>query len=181
MTLKAICNSFSIILVALCITSCAENNRNSNQNRTPYDSFKNALHYFGSSSGSRIRCERSPLIHKDIYARSERDKLIYFYQGEDQHNINFSKTLREYADKAWLDVEAYTLDHHSLMEFPNSREASEEIITKYFGNRYNGFKTPALFLEQYDARTMIVSIGEISFMQLVDKMNRIADDRHRHY
>ena len=154
--------------------------------QTPYDALKGALnvinsvgHGRGSASTSTYTGERSPLIHKDIYARSNKDKLIYFYQGRDQHSVNFAKTLKEYTDKSWLQIDAYTLDHHSLMEFPNSKHASPEIITKYFGRENSGFKTPVLFLEQYDAHTVQVSVGEVTFMQLISRMNRIAEQRER--
>jgi len=156
--------------------------------QTPYDALKGALnvinsvgHGRGSASTSTYTGERSPLIHKDIYARSNKDKLICFYQGRNQHSGNFAKTLKEYADKSWLQIDAYTLDHHSLMEFPNSKDASPEIIAKYFGRENPGFKTPVLFLEQHDAHTLQVSVGNISLMQLVNKMNQIAENRNRNH
>jgi hypothetical protein len=171
---------FLIILSGI-LSACAENRLlGTGASQTPYDSFKSVVNFFKSTDrGPRSRGKRSPLIHEDIYARAGKDKLIYFYQGRDRNNVRFTKTLQEYAEKAWLQVEAYTLDHHSLMEFPNSKYASIEIIAKYFGDETPGFKTPVLFLEQYDAHTVRVSVGDISFMRLVSKMNRIAEHREK--
>lgn len=182
MWLQNIFKSLIGIFVILTLVSCAENPNSATSNKTPYDSFTKVIRAFGGGQrGSNLRGERSPLIHKDIYARADKDKLIYFYQGRDTHNINFSRTLKEYADKAWLQVEAYTLDNHTLMEFPDTRFASAEIIAKYFGNEKVGFKTPILFLEQFDAHTAPVSVGDISFIQLVNKMNWIAENRHKQF
>lgn len=161
------------------LSSCAGNPGGGSQAQTPYGALRSAIRYVGGGyrEGASVERERLPLIHRNIYDRSERDVLVYIYQGKDKNNINFSKTLKEYADKAWLKVRAYTLDHHTVMEFPSSSYASEEVIAKYAGDRTPGFKTPVLFLEQYDAHTVPVSVGDISFTQLVDKMNSIAERR----
>jgi hypothetical protein len=165
-----------ITVFAGILSTCAGSGSSS---QTPYDTFKSALHVLKNPGKvARTRVERSPLIHKDIYARSDKDKLIYFYQGRDQNSINFTRTLKEYADKSWLQVEAYTLDHRSLMEFPGSEYASPEIIAQYFGSETPDFKTPVLFLQQHDAHTVQVSVGNISLMQLVNKMNQIAENRN---
>jgi hypothetical protein len=185
MRLQNIFKSSIGIFVILTAVSCAENPNNTPSNKTPYDSFTKVIRAFGGGQrGLNVRGERSPLIHKDIYARADKDKLIYFYQGRDAHNVNFTRTLKDYADKAWLRVEAYTLDNRTLMEFPDTCIATAEIIAKYFGDEYFGnkkerFKTPVLFLEQFDAHTAPVSVGEISFMQLVNKMNWIAENRSK--
>lgn len=172
---KILCVGALIML----LSSCADNPGGS-QRQTPYGALRSAMGYIGGGyKDTNVKRERSPLIHRNIYDRSERDVLVYIYQGNDQNNINFSKTLKEYADKAWLNVRAYTLDHHTVMEFPYSSYASEEVVTKYFGDRIPGIKTPVLFLEQYDAHTVTISVGDISFMQLVNKMNRIAEEREK--
>jgi hypothetical protein len=180
MRLQNICKILIGIFSILTLVSCAENPNSATIKKTPYESFTQVIKALGGGQrGSKINRDRSPLINPGIYAREGRDKLIYFYQGKDSHNINFSRILKEYADKAWLQVEAYTLDNHSLMEFPDSRLATVDIIAKYFGNEATGFKTPVLFLEQDGAYAIPVSVGEISLMQLVNKMNTITERRQK--
>ncbi len=163
--------SLILILAILGLSACAEN---------PNSSFSKVIRTFGGGQRiTKVKEERSPIIHKDIYERSSKDKLIYFYQGKDTHNINFTRTLKEYADKAWLEVEAYTLDNHTLMEFPDTKFATLEVLDKYFGTADARFKTPVLFLEQFDAHAIPVSVGDISFTKLVNKMNAIAEYRQK--
>lgn len=120
---------------------------------------------------------RSPLIHGFIYDVAQADKFIFFYQGKDARSVRFSEALKKYVDETGMKVTAYTIDNRSLPAFPESVLASQEIIEKYFGSSNVDVKAPALFLAQYDSYATLISTGEISYLELISRMNKIAEER----
>lgn len=119
---------------------------------------------------------KSPLIHKFIYEASDADRFVFFYRGNDQQSIRFAETVKKYADEVDMKVEAYTFDNRSLPMFPKSTLAKQEIIEQYFGDNFDS-KAPALFLFQYDSYAALISDREMSYLELIKKMNKNTEER----
>jgi hypothetical protein len=119
---------------------------------------------------------RSPLIHGFIYDVAQSDKFIFFYSGKDARSIKLGETVKKYANETGMTVLAYTTDHSSSADFPASIFADQNTMEKYFGG-HDGVKLPTLLLNQYDSYAAVIASGEISYLELVKRMNQCAEER----
>ena len=184
-----------VIFVCLGISSCASTQKESVAKIDTFGkSFNTKLSRFlGTKSqtvsqedrrlkkrvvGQKVaRKPRSPLIHGFIYDVSQADKFIFFYRGQDPKSMKLGETLKKYADETGMRIESYIVDHRSLPIFPKSVFANQEIIEKYFGSVDADVKAPTLFLAKYDSYASLISTGEISYLELINRMNKEAEER----
>ena len=123
---------------------------------------------------------RSPLIHGFIYNVASADKFVLFYQGKQAGSIKLGEVVKRYADETGMTVLAYTTDHRTLAAFPDSKIADQVVLTKYFGSS-GAIKSPSLFLAQFDSYATVITDHDISYLELVKRMNQRADERAAKY
>jgi len=178
-------NCLIILLLCLGLTSCASTQKD---RLAQIDSISNKLSGFLGTSKAPDKSiqntkeeakpkNRSPLIHGFIYDAAQSDKFIFFYQGKDARSVKLGEAVKKYANETGMTVLAYTADHKSLANFPKSVFADQEITEKYFGTSSGEVKLPTLFLSQYDSYAAIIASGEISYLELVKRMNQLAEER----
>lgn len=178
-------NCLIILLLCFGLTSCAS----TQQDRlAQIDSINDKLSGFLGTSKTPDKSVqnikeaakpkvRSPLIHGFIYDVAQSDKFIFFYSGKDARSVKLGETVKKYANETGMTVLAYTTDHRSLADFPASVFADQDTIEKYFGASHSEVKVPTLFLSQYDSYAAVIASGEISYLELVKRMNQRAEER----
>ena len=124
---------------------------------------------------------RSPLIHGFVYDIAKFDKFIFFYRGGYESSVRFSESLKKYTDETGISIVAYALDGIFLPYFSERLFANHEIIEKYFGSSNVDIKGPSLFLYQHDSYAAPIATGEISYLELVNRMNKNAEARLARY
>lgn len=186
------CRALAVLVVCLGVTSCATTQE---ERLAKIDSFfaplegkitkfvgNNPRHRSKRTMGWKFSQEsktRSPIIHSYIYNMSSRNKFVFFYHGRNQNSIRFGEILKKYADETGLSVEAYTLDNRSLSPFPQSVLANQKILEEYFGDGEGMPKDSILFLAVSQSYAMPIAIGEIPYLELIQRMNKVAEAQIR--
>jgi thiol-disulfide isomerase/thioredoxin len=114
------------------------------------------------------------LLSTPLFALNESQyQLVLFFSSKCPHCLKFAPVVKSYGLKNHLPIEAISLNHKPLREFPTPTFATQEMIDLAYQGKTVVY--PALFLADTKLKRLYpISYGALSQYELDERMEKLS-------
>lgn len=123
-----------------------------------------------------FKYQGSYLINPIVYTLQKDYVFILFYKFSCLHCRRFDQVLKKFSHVTSIPVKAFTLDGDVSSSFSDVQNLTSDVVKKYFGTKAS-ISVPTLFImNTQNSQIFPVAIGELSYQELVERMNNLANN-----
>lgn len=115
------------------------------------------------------------LLSTQLFALNESQyQLVLFFSSKCPYCVKFAPVVKSYGLKSKLPIEAVSLNHEPLKEFPEPTLATQDMIDLAYQGKTVVY--PALFLADTKSKRLYpISYGALSQYELEERMERLSE------